>query len=254
MAQKAKDIYDALHKVEGDHARIQLDISKAIMPLGLGVELPGEYVSEVVRPNIKLPHTTKHLFSTSGSFQMAAEFHIVLGDRPLVRDNLDLCRIRVRNIKWSSGGVPRIDLKFSISADGEIVIGADNLDHKNANIIVHQATTHVSAAEIERLQAESKEHADEDAGMRELIDRMLEDLALIGVTDDRYAFAKRKMGFTAKRAYKDAKKRLNTALHVKLTELTPEKIEELMEAEAAFKEQRQIILPLYKQVKGWYER
>ena len=61
------------------------------------------------------------------------------------------------------------------------------------------------------------------------------------------------MSHGAKTAYKQIRKRLEKALSVEVTDATDETVVELRAAEAAFREQRQQILPLYKQVMDWYK-
>ena len=165
------------------------------------MELPGGYVSEAVPSGVRLPHTATAMFSTADSFQLAAEFHILMGNRPLACDNIPLCRIRVRNIKWSGAG---------------------------------------------------DEHKADDQATRDLIQKMLDCYALIGATNDYYSAAKKKMGHSAKSAYKQARKRLEQALSVDVADATDDTTAELHAAEAAFRDQRQQILPLYKQVMDWY--
>ena len=186
--------------------------------LALNVELPGGYVSEAVPSGVRLPHTATAMFSTADSFQLAAEFHILMGNRPLACDNIPLCRIRVRNIKWSGAGVPQIELRFDI-----------------AEIVVFTAGDEVAHDDVQRALADAHEHKADDQATRDLIQKMLDCYALIGATNDYYSAAKKKMGHGAKSAYKQARKRLEQALSV-----------------AAFRDQRQQILPLYKQVMDWY--
>ena len=75
---------------------------------------------------------------------------------------------------------------------------------------------------------------------------------LIGATNDYYSAAKKKMGHSAKSAYKQARKRLEQALSVDVADATDDTTAELHAAEAAFRDQRQQILPLYKKVMDWY--
>ena len=220
MANKDSDVYKNLVRIEEPEARIHVDAPDGVLPLALNVELPGGYVSEAVPSGVRLPHTATAMFSTADSFQLAAEFHILMGNRPLACDNIPLCRIRVRNIKWSGAGVPQIELRFDIDEAGMLTVSAANLDRSNAT--------------------------------RDLIQKMLDCYALIGATNDYYSAAKKKMGHSAKSAYKQARKRLEQALSVDVADATDDTTAELHAAEAAFRDQRQQILPLYKQVMDWY--
>ena len=144
MANKDSDVYKNLVRIEEPEARIHVDAPDGVLPLALNVELPGGYVSEAVPSGVRLPHTATAMFSTADSFQLAAEFHILMGNRPLACDNIPLCRIRVRNIKWSGAGVPQIELRFDIDEAGMLTVSAANLDRSNAEIVVFTAGDEVA--------------------------------------------------------------------------------------------------------------
>ena len=210
MANKDSDVYKNLVRIEEPEARIHVDAPDGVLPLALNVELPGGYVSEAVPSGVRLPHTATAMFSTADSFQLAAEFHILMGNRPLACDNIPLCRIRVRNIKWSGAGVPQIELRFDIDEAGMLTVSAANLDRSNAEIVVFTAGDEVAHDDVRRALAD------------------------------------------AKSTYKQARKRLEQALSVDVADATDYTTAELHAAEAAFRDQRQQILPLYKQVMDWY--
>lgn len=253
MAKKASDPYQNMARIEEPEARIRLDLPDGVLPLALNVELPGGYVSEVVPSDVRVPHAVSKMFSTADSFQLAAEFHILMGNRPLARDGIDLCRIRVRNIKWSGAGVPQIELSFELDEAGLLTVSAANLDRSNAEIVVFTARDEVSRDDIQQALADARTHEATDQATRDLIQHMLDCYALIGTTNDYYSAAKKKMSHGAKTAYKQIRKRLEKALSVEVTDATDETVAELRAAEAAFREQRQQILPLYKQVMDWYK-
>ena len=252
MANKDSDVYKNLVRIEEPEARIHVDAPDGVLPLALNVELPGGYVSEAVPSGVRLPHTATAMFSTADSFQLAAEFHILMGNRPLACDNIPLCRIRVRNVKWSGAGVPQIELRFDIDEAGMLTVSAANLDRSNAEIVVFTAGDEVAHDDVRRALADADEHKADDQATRDLIQKMLDCYALIGATNDYYSAAKKKMGHGAKSAYKQARKRLEQALSVDVADATDDTTAELHAAEAAFRDQRQQILPLYKQVMDWY--
>lgn len=252
MTSRAPDLYSNLTRIDEHEARIRIDLPDRELPLALGVELPGGYMEEVVPSGVSLPHTTSKLFSTAGSFQMAAEFNILLGNRPLARDNVQLCRIRVRNIKWSGAGVPQIDLRFNVNEEGLLTMCAANLDRDNAEIVVFLAREEVSRNEVEGALADARAHEAEDQATRELVQKMLECYALVGATNDYYSAAKRKMGHGAKTAYKQARKRLEKALAVEVRDADEAAVAELDAAAEALRAQRRLLLPLYKRVMNWY--
>lgn len=252
MANKASDLYQNMVRVDEPEARVHLDLPDGLLPLALNVELPGGYVSEVVPCGVRLPYATTTMFSTADSFQMAAEFHVLMGNRPLARDGIELCRIRVRNIKWSGAGVPQIELRFELDAAGLLTVSAANLDRSNAEIVVFTAGDEVTQNDIQQALADAQEHEAADKATRALIQQMLDSFALIGATNDYYGAAKKKMTYAGKSAYKQARKRLEKALSVEPSAADEASVAELNAALEAFREQRQSILPIYKQVMNWY--
>ena len=174
MAKKASDPYQNMARIEEPEARIRLDLPDGVLPLALNVELPGGYVSEVVPSDVSVPHAVSKMFSTADSFQLAAEFHILMGNRPLARDGIDLCRIRVRNIKWSGAGVPQIELSFELDETGLLTVSAANLDRSNAEIVVFTARDEVSRDDIQQALADARTHEATDQATRDLIQHMLD--------------------------------------------------------------------------------
>lgn len=252
MASRASSLYQNMVRIDEPEARIQVELPDGLLPLALNVELPGGYVSEVVPSGVRTPHTASTMFSTADSFQIAAEFHVLMGNRPLARDGIELCRIRVRNIKWSGAGVPQIELRFDLDATNALTVSAANLDRSNAEIVVFTARDIVTQSDIQQALADAREHEAADRATRNLIQKMLECYAFIGATNDYYGAAKKKMSRGAKSTYKQTRKRLEKALSVDVADATNNTVTELHAAEAAFRVQRQQILPLYKQVMDWY--
>ena len=148
--------------------------------------------------------------------------------------------------------MPQIELRFDIDEAGMLTVSAANLDRSNAEIVVFTAGDEVAHDDVRRALADADEHKADDQATRDLIQKMLDCYALIGATNDYYSAAKKKMGHGAKSAYKQARKRLEQALSVDVADATDYTTAELHAAEAAFRDQRQQILPLYKQVMDWY--
>lgn len=99
------------HRRAGRHF-YPIDAPDGVLPLALNMELPGGYVSEAV-PTYAAPLRNRDVLLTADSFQLAAGFHILAGNRPLACDNIPRAA-SVRNIKWSGAGVPQIELRFDI--------------------------------------------------------------------------------------------------------------------------------------------
>lgn len=240
--------------VRCDSARVQLELTERTLPLSLSIEVPGGRAQRVLERGIRLPHRQVELYSTTDPYQLSAEFHIVLGERPLARDNLDAARVRVRNVKWSGAGVPKLEIAFDVDKNGLITITAANRDRNSTEMLAHVSRSSLTTAEIEAALADAKAHQEEDARHEENISTMLSGYYLLDQAYERFALAKKRMGFTRKRAYKSTRKRLQNALNVMPPEATEASMAELDAALEAFHEAYDDMEVDYKKVKSWWDK
>lgn len=237
-----------------ESTEVQLELTDGTLPLSLGIEVPGGRVQPVLARGVRAPHRHTELYSTADPFQMAAEFHIVMGERPLCRDNLDVARVRVRNVKWSGAGVPKIEIAFAIDKNGLLSISTTNKDKKNTEMLAHVATPFVSADKAAAALADAEKHRDLDEQHRKNIETMLSGYYLLDEGYERFSIAKRRMGLMRKRAYKNARNRLQKALNVMPPEATEATMAELEEALGAYREAYEALEPDYKAVMAWWEK
>ena len=235
-----------------ERACLQMELAEPIMPVSLNIEVPGGRSERVIEKGVRLPFHHTALYSTADAYQMAAEFHIVLGERPLARDNIDACRVRVRNLKWSGAGVPKIELAFDIDKTGLITIEAANKDKKSTELLAHIEQPCISADALAATLADAEACAEEDAHHRENIDLMLSGYYLLDEAFERFSLAKRRMDFGRKRAYKAARKRLQTALQIMPPEATDATMAELSGALDAFRVRYDDMEEDYLRVKSWW--
>lgn len=241
-----------LKAVPCDHALIKLDVDNKLLPLSVGIEVPGGRVQRVLERGIQLPHQQTELYSTADPYQMAAEFHIVMGERPLAQDCIDLCRIRVRNIKWSAAGEPKLEVAFHIDEEGNFRIAAANKDKKNTELLASIAHPHVEQSLITAALISAEEHKAEDVAHEANIETMLSGYYLMDQAYERYALAKRRMDFTRKRAYKASRKRLEKALNVMPPEATEDTMAELKSALEDFRATYKSMENDYRAVSSWW--
>lgn len=236
-----------------DEISLVIEPKEGTLALPICIEVPGGRSHEVIPAGVKLPYRTTQLFSTVESHQLAAEFHLVAGSRPLVRDNIELGRVRVRDVKWAGAGKPKLEIAFSLSKDGALGISAVNLDRKRTEMLAWLATERIDAeqiAEAEQAACAAKEH---DEWVERCVDEMLVGYALLDTAYERYAVAKKKMSHAQKHQYKAARKRLQKALNVMPPEATEETMAELKEAREDFDALYESQKPLYDAVMAWYK-
>lgn len=236
------------------YAQVQLEPTNGTLPLSLGIEVPGGRVQRVLERGIRLPHRQTELYSTADPYQMSAEFHLVMGERPLARDNLDVARVRVRNLKWSGAGVPKIEIAFDIDKNGLLTISAANKDKKSTELLAHVERPTVSATEVAEIISDAERHRDIDANHERNIETMLSGYYLLDQAYERYSIAKRRMRFIKKRTYKSKRNRLQKALNVMPPEATEATMAELNAAVSAFREAYEDLEPDYRAVMSWWDK
>lgn len=235
-----------------NRCEMQLELSKPKLPLGLSVELPGGRSMSVVQGGIRLPYRHTEVFSTADSYTTSAQFHIALGERPLMRDNLTLCWMRIRNVRWGSAGIPKLELMFEVSGTGRLVISTNNADRKRDDVEVRIERTRVTASEIEAFIRRAEAERAQDEEHARTIEEMLDAYRLLDDVRDIHSIAKRKMTFGQKRAYKAACTRMSKALAVLPPDATDESMARLREAVEAMLAERQELLRLKKEVEKWW--
>lgn len=215
---------------------IELEPGEAELPLALGVEISGGRTMTIVEAGTPLPITYSRVFSTEGSYQMAAEFHIMLGDRPLAKDCLSLCRIRIRDLRWSSAGVPKIELAISMDRTGMLSISVANLDRKHTEVKTTMAMSSISHKNLQEALEDALLNTEKDTETRNAIADMLEGYQFRDDVYERYSVVKRKMGYSERRSYKTARNRLDKALAIMPPEADARSIEELCASLAQMRE------------------
>ena len=98
-----------------------------VTPLSLGIETLGNVMTVLIPRNTTIPATKSQVFSTAADNQPAVDIHILQGERPMVQDNKTLGRFQLGNIPPAPRGVPQIEVKFDIDANGIVNVSAKDL-------------------------------------------------------------------------------------------------------------------------------
>jgi len=141
-----------------------------VTPLTLGVETLGGVATPLIQRNTTIPTTKAEVFSTAGDNQTQVEIHIVQGERPLTRDNKSLGRFILEGIPPAPRGVPQVEVKFDIDANGILTVNAkDKATGKEQGIKI-TGSTGLNKDEVEKMKEEAEKHADEDKAEKEKIE------------------------------------------------------------------------------------
>ena len=134
-----------------------------VTPLSLGIETLGGVMTTLIPRNTTIPASKSEVFSTAADNQPAVDVHVLQGERPMAADNKTLGRFQLSNIPPAPRGVPQIEVKFDIDANGIVNVTAKDLGTNKEQSITITSSTNLSDEEIEKMreEAEANKEADE---------------------------------------------------------------------------------------------
>ncbi len=141
-----------------------------VTPLTLGIETLGGVREALIERNTTIPTSKNKVFTTAADSQTAVTIHVVQGERPMAADNVSLGSFNLTDLPPAPRGVPQIDVKFDIDANGILNVTATDLGTKKEAKITIEAGTKLSKDEIEKLKQDAEKFADEDKKKKESID------------------------------------------------------------------------------------
>ncbi|UWZ85501.1 Fe-S protein assembly chaperone HscA [Occallatibacter riparius] len=141
-----------------------------VTPLSLGIEALGGTVAKIIQRNSTIPASATEHFTTGVDGQTNVAIHVVQGERELASDCRSLARFDLKGIPPMSAGLPRIEVKFLIDADGILHVSArEQRSGKEAQIEV-KPTYGLTDEQVESMILDSFDHAEEDFAKRLLIE------------------------------------------------------------------------------------
>jgi molecular chaperone DnaK len=141
-----------------------------VTPLSLGVETQGGVMTVLIPRNTTIPTSKTETFSTAADGQTSVEIHVLQGERPMAVENKSLGRFILDGILPAPRGVPQIEVKFDIDANGILHVTAKDKATGKEQKVVIQSSSGLSEAEIQRMVRDAEAHAAEDARRREEVE------------------------------------------------------------------------------------
>lgn len=133
-----------------------------VTPLSLGILTEGDMMTKLIDANTTIPTTKSEIFTTAADMQTSVEIVVLQGERPMARDNKLLGRFHLDGIMPAPRGVPQIEVKFDIDANGILTVSAvDKATGKQQNIRI-EGSSGLSEDEINRMKAEAEANAEAD--------------------------------------------------------------------------------------------
>ena len=141
-----------------------------VTPLTLGIETLGGVREPLIERNTTIPTSKSKVFTTAADNQTVVTIHVVQGERPMAADNVSLGSFNLTDVPPSPRGVPQIDVKFDIDANGIINVTAKDLGTQKEAKITIESTAKLSKDDIKKLKQDAEKFADEDKKKKEKID------------------------------------------------------------------------------------
>ncbi len=150
-----------------------------VTPLSLGIETLGGKTTVLIPKNTTIPTSESKVFSTAADNQTSVEINVLQGERSMADDNKSLGRFILDGIPPAPRGVPQIEVKFDIDANGILHVSAKDKGTGKEQSIRIEGSCGLSDEEIEKMKKEAEKHAEEDKKKEELIDKRNEAQSLI---------------------------------------------------------------------------
>lgn len=150
--------------LSGDIDLLLLDVT----PLSLGVETKGGLMTTLIERNTTIPTENTEVFSTAEDNQPSVEIHVLQGERDMAAGNKSLGRFQLQGIPPAPRGMPKIEVRFDIDANGIISVSAKDLGTGKEQSIEIQGGSGLSDTEVEQMISEAEKYAADDREQREL--------------------------------------------------------------------------------------
>ena len=141
-----------------------------VTPLSLGLETMGGVFTKLIDRNTTIPVSKSQIFSTAADNQTSVEVNVLQGEREFAADNKSLGRFHLDGIAPARRGVPQIEVKFDIDANGIVNVSATDKGTGKEQHITITASTNLSEDDINKAVKEAEEYASQDKARKEEVD------------------------------------------------------------------------------------
>lgn len=141
-----------------------------VTPLSLGIETMGGIMTKLIEKNTTIPTAKSQTFSTAEDNQSAVTIQVAQGEREFAKDNKILGQFNLDGIPPAPRGIPQIEVKFDIDANGILNVSAKEATTGNAQNITIKDSGGLSDSEIEQMVADAQANAEKDNKAKELVE------------------------------------------------------------------------------------
>jgi Fe-S protein assembly chaperone HscA len=141
-----------------------------VTPLSLGIETMGGVVARIINRNSTIPASASEMFTTWVDNQTGIDIHILQGEREMVEDCRSLARFTLKGIPPQPAGLPRIEVKFLIDANGILTVSARDVRTGSEQSVEVKPSYGLTDEQIEKMLMDSMEFAEEDLRKRQVVE------------------------------------------------------------------------------------
>jgi molecular chaperone DnaK (HSP70) len=141
-----------------------------VTPLSLGIEVAGGVTDKIILRNSTIPASATQFYTTQVDGQTNVAIHVLQGERELAKDCRSLARFDLKGVPPMTAGMPRIEVKFLIDANGILHVSAREQRSGKESEIEVQPSYGLTDEQVESMLLESFDYAEEDFRQRQLIE------------------------------------------------------------------------------------
>jgi molecular chaperone DnaK len=163
--------------------RVEDKLLLDVTPLSLGIEIMGGVVSKLIHRNSTIPASATEVFTTGVEGQRNVLIHVVQGERELVKDCRSLARFDLKDIDPMPAGMPRIEVRFLIDANGILSVTARDQRTGKEHTVEVKPSYGLTDEQVEKMIQESLEKAEQDFAERLVREMRVEADAVLGAVE-----------------------------------------------------------------------
>jgi molecular chaperone DnaK len=143
-----------------------------VLPISVGIETAGGIFTKLIDANTTIPWSKTETFTTAADNQTTVTINVLQGERPMASQNKSIGQFNLDGIMMAKRGVPQIEVKFDVDANGILKVSAtDKATGKEQSIRI-EGGNDLSKEEIERIKADAEKYAESDKRERELAEAL----------------------------------------------------------------------------------